>query len=189
MAPELAAAKEGDRPQGADWERSSHDPPLSGFARRMKSGIPIVAPDEPARAVPADPGQEPRARLGRLKLNAVKDEFRRSELAFMAAKHALGEMGVAVLAGRIADALGRACRAIDTVEKGAAVYPALEALVGVSKIDPASRPAAFLDLAGKSIAIAGRMMASSGFADVAYWGRALSHLAGGLAACRPARVA
>jgi hypothetical protein len=112
-----------------------------------------------------------------MKLNAVKEELRRAELSFLAAKRCLGDAQARQAAGRIADALGRANLAIDSVEKGAAVHPALEALVGVSRFDPTTRQADFGRLGGQSVALVGKMLEACGIDSIAYWGRVLARLA------------
>ena len=67
---------------------------------------------------------------------------------------------------------------LDRVPVFAAVHAAVEALVGVSRFDPAERLGDFVRLSGKSVAIVGRMLAECGFDTVAYWGRPLVRLAG-----------
>ena len=129
------------------------------------------------RGVPSFVATEARSRLGRMKLNAVKDELRRAERSFVAAKRSLRDRSAQEAAGRIADALGRVNCAVNSVAKGAAVHPAVEALVGVSRFDPTNRPQDFTHLAGKSIALTGRVLAACGFDAIAYWGRTLCRLA------------
>jgi len=153
-----------------------HDgPPLPQFegealqqSQRLSGKMPRFV------AVPADA----RGRLGRIKLNAVKGELRRAELAFVTARRFLGDAYAQEAAGRVADALGRVNRAVDSVEKGAAIHPAAEVLVGVSTFDPRLRPHDFIRLAGKSVALAGKVIARCPFACLRYWGRKLSKLAG-----------
>ncbi len=130
-----------------------------------------------------------RARFGRIKLNAVKDELRRAELAFVSAKRHLAGVEAQQLAGRVADALGRANCALDSLEKGAAAHPAVEALEGVFRFDPADRLADFLILAPRSVALAARVLANCPFDSVAYWGRTLTRLTHALTQIAPARKA
>jgi len=118
-----------------------------------------------------------RSRVGRLKLNAVKQELRRAELGFVAAKRFLRDLSAREAAGRIANALGRANVAVDDVEKGAAVHPAVDALIGVTTFHPATRPADFVQLAGKSVALAATILAECGYDSISYWGRTLRRLA------------
>ena len=124
--------------------------------------------------------------LARRKLNAVRDELRRAELAFLAAKQVFGDANAREAAGKIADALGRASRAIDSPEKGAAVHAVVQALAGASRFDPAWHPVEFAKTAAWSVGRAGRMMAGCGFPAVAYWGRTLIRMAGAFAAMKDA---
>jgi hypothetical protein len=133
--------------------------------------------------------EEARNRLGRLKLNAVREELRRAELSFVAAKRSLDDVRAREVAGRIADALGRARVAVDNVEQGAAVHPAVEVLVGVSRFDPAVRAGDFVLLAGRSVMLAGRILAACPYDSIAYWGRTLTALAGVLLAVSRTRAA
>jgi len=161
-----------------DWEA---EPPLPQFkgetlqqSQRLNGKTPRFV------AVPADA----RGRLGRIKLNAVKGELRRAELAFVTARRSLGDAHAQEAAGRVAAALGRVNRAVDSVEKGAAIHPAAEVLVGVSTFDPEVRPTDFIQLAGRSVALAGKVLAQCEFACLRYWGRKLSRLAGTFAAVK-----
>ena len=128
-------------------------------------------------AEPLDPAAEARSRLDRMRFNAVKEELRRAELAFLSAKKLLpDEMGRGA-AERIAEALRRCNLSVDSVAKGAAVHHAVEALEGVSKFDPAARLAEFIQIGGRSLALSARALASCGVASIEYWGRQLQRLA------------
>ena len=140
-------------------------------------GFPPAARKAPSVSPPPSAADEARMRLGRMKLNAVKEELRRAELSFLAAKRCLGDAQAREAAGRIADALGRANLAIDSVEKGAAVHPAMEALLGVSRFDPTTRQADFGRLSGQSVVLVGKVLEGSGIDSIAYWGRTLAKLA------------
>ena len=133
-------------------------------------------PAEPA--APADPMGEARSRLQRMQLNAVKEELRRAELAFLSAKKLLPDEAGRGAAERIAEALRRCNLSVDSVEKGAAVHHAIEALEGVSKFDPAARLAEFIQIGGRSLALSARVLSSCGVASIEYWGRQLARLAG-----------
>ena len=140
-------------------------------------GSPMAARQAaPVTPLPG-PADEARMRLGRMKLNAVKEELRRAELSFLAAKRSLGDAQAREVAGRIADALGRANLAIDSVEKGAAVHPAIEALLGVARFDPTTRQADFGRLGGQSVVQVGKVLEGCGIDSIAYWGRTLGKLA------------
>ena len=175
MAPDLTAAPAGPRRRGVARKDREGEPPLS----QLKGST--LKPSQQAKGkalrfvpMPADA----RRRLGRMKLNAVKGELRRAELAFVTARRFLGDAHAQEAAGRVADALGRVNRAVDSVEKGAAIHPAAEVLVGVSTFDPEVRPADFIQRAGRSVALAGKVIAESEFDCLRYWGRKLSKLAG-----------
>jgi len=133
--------------------------------------------DGAARVAPTIAASEAQTGLDRRKLNAVRDELRRAELSFVAARRSLQDPIAREAAGRIADALGRTGCALDREAIGAAVHPAAEVLEGVSRFDPADHPGEFRRLAARSVALAGRILAASGFAAIAYWGRTLCRLA------------
>ncbi len=120
-------------------------------------------------------------RQERMKLNAVKAELRRAELAFLSAKRVLRDDTTRCAAERVAEALGRCNLSIDTVEKGAAASGAIEALEGVSKFDPNTNLVEFLRVGGRSLALAARALANCSVASVEYWGRQLQGLADQLA--------
>jgi hypothetical protein len=124
-----------------------------------------------------------------MKLNAVKEELRRAELSFLAAKRCLGDVHAREAAGRIADALGRANLAVDSVEKGSAIHPALEALVGASRFDPTTRPEDFTRLASQSVILVGKVLEACGIDSIAYWGRTLAKLARTLTTVRSGQAA
>jgi len=129
-------------------------------------------------AEPPDPAAEARSRRDRMQFNAVKEELRRAELAFLSAKKLLPDDARRVAAERIAEALRRCNLSVDSVEKGAAVHHAVETLEGVSKFDPAARLAEFIQIGGRSLALSAGALASCGVASIEYWGRQLRHLAG-----------
>ena len=183
MAPDVAAAEERRRPEGTDPACPVEDPAPSG-THEVRAGLRQATWAPRAGASPGLSTLEARGRFGRVKLNAVKAELRRAELAFLAASRSLPTLRARRAAGRIADALGRASRAIDGVAKGAAVHAAAGALEGVSRFDPADRPGDFVRLSGKSVALAGKAMARCGFDSVEYWGRTLGRLARVFAATR-----
>ena len=176
MALKFAPAEERQRPEGVDREGRGGDPPLPGL-RQSPAPQQQTSQEEGSGAGRLCATDEARNRLGRMKLTAIQEELRRAALSFLAAKRYLGDTSAQETAGRIADALGRACLAIDSIEKGAAVHPAVEALVGASRFDPATRLADFVHLGGKSIALAGKILARCGYESVEYWGRALCRLA------------
>jgi len=126
----------------------------------------------------SDPLAEARSRRDRMQFNAVKEELRRAELAFLSAKKLLPDGAGRDAAERIAEALRRCNLSVDSVEKGAAVHHAVETLEGVSKFDPAARLAEFIQIGGRSLALSARALASCGVPSVEYWGRQLQHLAG-----------
>ena len=136
---------------------------------------------EPAPAV-VSAADEARIRLDRMKLNTVKEELRRAELAFLSAKRVLGDDEARDAAERIAEALRRCSLSVDTVEKGAAVHHTVETLEGVSKFDPNTRLAEFVQIGGRSLTLASKALASCGVASIEYWGRQLQYLAGKFAA-------
>ena len=136
---------------------------------------------QPGGGLPAeksDPQAEARSRRDRMQFNAVKEELRRAELAFLSAKRLLPDGAGRGAAERIAEALRRCNLSVDGVEKGAAVHHAVETLEGVSKFDPAARLAEFIQIGGRSLALSARALASCGVPSVEYWGRQLQHLAG-----------
>jgi hypothetical protein len=168
-----------------DWQG-----PQGGNGGALAVGSPVAGPEAPTGGVqqttvleaatatpPMTTVEEARARLGRMKLNAIKEELRRAELRFLAAKRSLGDAQARDAAGRIADALGRANLAIDSIEKGVAVHPALEALLGVSRFDPTTRQADFGQLSGQSLVLVGKVLEGCGIDSIAYWGRTLTKLA------------
>lgn len=181
MALDYAAAQGRSMRRGVDCKDRESGPPYW-----QSRGGPLQHSDEAegktSRLVPV--AADARSRLGRMKLNAVKGELRRAELAFVTARRSLGDAQAQEAAGRIADALGRVNRAVDSVEKGAAIHPAAEVLVGVSTFDPEARPADFAHLAGKSVALAGKVIGECEFNCLRYWGRKLSRLAGALTAMK-----
>ena len=137
--------------------------------------------DTPAVADSADDLAEARARLERMKFNAAKEELRRAELAFLSAKRVLPEGAQRIAAERIAEALRRCNLSVDSVQRGVAAHPAMEALEGVSKFDPVADLADFVLIGGRSLALAARDLARCGAASIEYWGRQLEKLAKDLA--------
>ncbi len=164
-------------------ERSS----LSRTDCRPAGGDPFRPGEPPAstppnEAEPAPKGDsdadDDRRRLERMKLNTVKEELRRAELAFLSAKRVMGDSEAREAAQRIADALRRCNLSVDNVAKGAAIHDAVETLEGVSKFDPNTRLAEFVQIGGRSMMLASRALASCGVASIEYWGRQLQNLAG-----------
>ena len=139
---------------------------------------PSWSSDTPAATDPADHRAEARARQERMKFNAVKEELRRAELAFVSAKRVLPEGRQRLAAERIAEALRRCSLSVETVAKGAAVHPAMEALEGVSKFDPVADLPSFVRIGGRSLHLAAHQLARCDVASVAYWGRQLEKLTG-----------
>ena len=136
---------------------------------------------QPGGGLPAEKSDsmaEARSRIERMQFNAVKEELRRAELAFLSAKRLLPDGAGRDAAERIAEALRRCNLSVDGVEKGAAVHHAVETLEGVSKFDPAARLAEFIQIGGRSLALSARALASCGVTSIEYWGRQLQHLAG-----------
>jgi hypothetical protein len=191
MALEYAAASREPQPRGAGPD-GPLDPPHEAREEPGEAQLEAPATDEANAAPPPapdpEPDEQPELRAARIQLNAVKDEFRRAELAFVTAKRVLGDPAAGEAAGRIADALSRASRAVDTIEKGVAVHPVLNALVDVARFDPAWEPVEFCETAGRSVADVGRKMERCEFATVAYWGRTLARLATAFASRKEALV-
>lgn len=112
------------------------------------------------------------------KLKALRRELAWAQRCFHYAEHVLPDSQTKEKAGRIADALGRARRAIDAPEKAADVAQAVDELAGVGRYDPSRNPRAFVDTAGRSISATGRALAASRFESVAYWGRVFGRAGG-----------
>jgi hypothetical protein len=178
MTPDLTKAiSDWQEPRGGSAAMPAGGPPSTGLQAGAREVRQTTTKGPEPVAPPPTAAEEARKRLGRLKLNAVKEELRRAELSFLAAKRCLGDAQAREAAGRIADALGRANLAIDNVEKGTAVHPALEALVGISRFDPTTRQADFGRLGGQSVVLVGKAMEACGVDSIAYWGRTLAKLA------------
>ena len=171
----VSAAVEVRRLPGVSW-RGPTDGPGPADVWVSDGQLQQTDSDDPQTLRSSVAAAETRSRVGRRKLNDVRNELRHAELRFVAAKRSLADREACEAAGRIADALGRAIHAIDGVAKGAAVHPAVEALVGVFRFDPAARPRDFIHLAGKSVVLAGRVLARCSCDSIAYWGRMLSRL-------------
>jgi hypothetical protein len=163
-----------------DCRTQSGDPSRPGVAQaNTPAGGAAQSTAQPAEpAEPLDPAAEARSRLQRMQFNAVKEELRRAELAFLSAKKLLPDEAGRGAAERIAEALRRCNLSVDSVEKGAAVHCAVETLEGVSKFDPASRLGEFIQIGGRSLALSARTLSSCGVASIEYWGRQLARLAG-----------
>lgn len=155
-----------------DCRMAGGDPSRPGDS---ENNVPTSAA-EPAPAGVSD-ADDARSRLDRMKLNTVREELRRAELAFLSAKRVLGDDEARDAAERIAEALRRCSLSVDTVEKGAAVHHAVETLEGISKFDPNTRLAEFVQIGGRSLTLASRSLASCGVASIEYWGRQLQYLA------------
>jgi len=134
------------------------------------SGEPATDPD------PDDDMAQARARLERMKFNAVKEELRRAELAFVSAKRVLPEGEQRITAGRIVEALSRCNLSVDTVEAGVAAAGAMEPLEGVSEFDPTGDLPSFVTVGGEALALAAHALAHCGVASVEYWGWQLKKL-------------
>ena len=102
------------------------------------------------------------------KLDVLARELAWAQNCFRYAASALPDSPAKQKAGRIADALERTRTAVDTPKKAASVEQAVDELVGVGNHDPATRPAAFVDSAGRSVAATGRIMQDSRFESLAY---------------------
>lgn len=156
-----------------DCRPGNGDPFRSG---KSAADVP-TSEAEPAPTGDSD-ADDDRRRLERMKLNTVKEELRRAELAFLSAKRVLVDVETRDAAQRIAEALRRCNLSVDNVEKGAAVHNAVEALEGVSKFDPNTHLAEFVHIGGRSMMLASRALATCGVASIEYWGRQLQSLAG-----------
>lgn len=132
---------------------------------------------EPEPSEPSDPVAEARSRVQRMQFNAVKEELRRAELAFLSAKKLLPGGEARDAAERIAEALRRCNLSVDSVEKGAAMHHVIESLEGVSKFDPGTRLAEFMRIGGRSLTLSAGVIAACGVASIEYWGRQLQRLA------------
>jgi len=162
----------------ASLDRTDCRPGKGDPFRSGKSAADVPTNEaEPAPAGDSD-AEEARRRLERMKLNTVKEELRRAELAFLSAKRVLVDAEARDAAQRIAEALRRCNLSIDNVVKGAAVHFAIETLEGVSKFDPNIHLAEFIQIGGKSLMLASQAMASCGVASIEYWGRQLQSLTG-----------
>jgi hypothetical protein len=165
-----------------DCRTQSGGPSRSSVAQApAPAGGAVQSTGQPGGGLPAeksDPMAEARSRLERMQFNAVKEELRRAELAFLSAKKLLPDEAGRGAAERIAEALRRCNLSVDSVEKGAAVHHAVETLEGVSKFDPGTRLAEFIQIGGRSLTLSARALASCGVASIEYWGRQLQRLAG-----------
>ena len=185
MALDNTRIQEREGPEGLGWtdcRTQSGDPSWPSVSQ---THAPADGAEQsahlPAGGLPAEKSDsvaEARSRLERMRFNAVKDELRRAELAFLSAKKLLPDGAARDAAERIAEALRRCNLSVDSVEKGAAVHHAVETLEGVSKFDPAARLAEFIQIGGRSLALSARALASCGVASIEYWGRQLQRLAG-----------
>ncbi len=169
--------REGDGLRWTDCRTQSGDPSRPSVAQALTpAGGAVQSTGLPAE--PPDPAAEARSRVERMRFNAVKEELRRAELAFVSAKKLLPDEAGRYAAERIAEALRRCNLSVDSVEKGAAVHHAVETLEGVSKFDPGTRLAEFIQIGGRSLALSAGAIASCGVASIEYWGRQLQRLAG-----------
>ena len=185
MALENTRTEEQEGHEGLRWtdcRTQSGDPsrPSVSQAPAQTDGD-MKSTGQPAGGLPAekaDPVAEARSRIERMQFNAVKEELRRAELAFLSAKKLLPDGAGRDAAERIAEALRRCNLSVDGIEKGAAVHHAVETLEGVSKFDPGTRLAEFIQIGGRSLTLSARALASRGVASIEYWGRQLQRLAG-----------
>ena len=162
----------------ASLDRTDCRPGKGDPFRSSKSAADVPTNEvKPAPAGDSD-ADEARRRLERMKLNTAKEELRRAELAFLSAKRVLVDTEARDTAQRIAEALRRCNLSVDDVDKGAAVHDAVETLEGVSKFEPNTHLAEFVQIGGRSLMLASRALASCGVASIEYWGRQLQSLAG-----------
>ena len=150
----------------------------TGDPLRPEKLAPGTAPGESGSAPEENSDCDIERRLERINLNKVKAELRRAELAFLSAKRILITAEARDSAQRIADALGRCNLSVDNVAKGAAIYSAVETLERVSKFDPNTHLAEFVQFGGRSMMLASRALANCGVASIEYWGRQLLDLTG-----------
>ena len=131
MALEKTRTEEQEGPDGLGWtdcRTQSGGPSRPGVAQAhspassstQSTTRPVEGlPSEPSE--PSDPQAEARSRLQRMQLNAVKEELRRAELAFLSAKKLLPDEAGRGAAERIAEALRRCNLSVDSVVQALAV--------------------------------------------------------------------
>lgn len=112
------------------------------------------------------------------KLAIVRKQLIWAQNCFYHAQSVLPDGRAKQKAGRIADILGRARKAVDQPEKADVLDLAAVEFARVGKYDPAQCPRAFVETAGQSISAAGQIMETSRFGSVAYWGRVLVRAGG-----------
>jgi hypothetical protein len=135
-------------------------PRLAGA--RMRSGLRI------ARCISKPKTSEE-------KYNAVKDTLSKAETGFKSAEMTLSNPEVSAKAGEVADTLGKANQAIDTVEKGVKLYGVVKAFSALDDVDPQEDPQAFAKAAGQAVASAGEIMKMSKIPGVSMYGEFLSN--------------
>jgi len=105
------------------------------------------------------------------RLELIRSELTWAQKCFYYAQSALPDSLAKAKAGRIAEIIGRARRAIDTAETARGMERAIDELAGVGQYDPEKYPRAFVEAAGRSISAAGHAMESARQASLGYWGR------------------
>ena len=112
------------------------------------------------------------------KLETVRKELAWAQKCFYYAQSVLPDSQAERKAGRMAEVIGRARRAIDVPKKAEDIERAVDELAGVARYDPAKSPRAFVETAGRSVSAAGQIMETSRFESVAYWGRVFARAGG-----------
>lgn len=121
---------------------------------------------------PARPGKPaPRMLAGDRILDKVRNELDWAQKCFYYAESILPESAAREKSRLIAGALGRARKTIDSHDKAKEIESAAHELAGVARYDPAKYPKAFVEAAGSSLTAMGKVMETSRFQSVAYWGR------------------
>ncbi|MCD6303965.1 MAG: hypothetical protein J7M21_03265 [Planctomycetes bacterium] len=116
--------------------------------------------------------------------HAARSELAWARKCFRYAQAVLPQGPARRKARLLADALARTRSAMDRPAKASGLADLVHELAPVGRYDPRKYPHAFIEMAGRSVQGAGRLLASSPHPSVAYWGRVLVRAGGYFLATR-----
>ncbi len=118
------------------------------------------------------PGQPNEAALADARVLAMlRQEFTWAMRCFYFAEATLDDPRASAIAGRVADALDRARRSLDSPAKADGLREAVANLSGIGRYDPSKYPRGFIETASRSLQAVGRVLEGSSFSTLTYWGR------------------
>jgi len=109
------------------------------------------------------------------KYEIVKEKMSKAEKSFRVASEVLTDKEMATKAGEVADTLGKANKAIDTLEKAVVIYEGMKGFKEWHEVDIYEDQEAWAKAAGKSVAALGEVMKMSKFPVISSFGEWLSH--------------